>query len=149
MRNYTKADLEELVSCQLENLNAMHDLLSIMKVQNELLHNANKKLKDEISEFKESYPNEIKYGVGLFDKKMMREHKDDWEQLVESKYIIVNKNGLKDMFKQLDENLAFKYEQSLEISKSGDGEQIADESEVDRRITFNACVEIKYLSDTE
>lgn len=56
---YTKADLEELVSCQLENLNAMHDLLSIMKVQNELLHNANKKLKDEISEFKEkhySYP---------------------------------------------------------------------------------------------
>jgi hypothetical protein len=31
----------------------MHDLLNIMKVQNELLHNANKKLKDEISEFKE------------------------------------------------------------------------------------------------
>ncbi len=55
MRNYTKADLEELVSCQLENLNAMHDLLSIMKVQNELLHNANKKLKDEISEFKEKH----------------------------------------------------------------------------------------------
>lgn len=53
MRNYTKADLEELVSCQLENLNAMHDLLSIMKVQNELLHNTNKKLKEEISEFKE------------------------------------------------------------------------------------------------
>lgn len=49
MRNYTKADLEELVSCQLENLNAMHDLLSIMKVQNELLHNTNKKLKEEIS----------------------------------------------------------------------------------------------------
>jgi len=55
MRNYTKADLEELVFCQLENLNAMHDLLSIMKVQNELLHNANKKLKDEISEFKEKH----------------------------------------------------------------------------------------------
>lgn len=50
---YTKADLEELVSCQLENLNAMHDLLSIMKVQNELLHNTNKKLKEEISDFKE------------------------------------------------------------------------------------------------
>lgn len=50
---YTKTDLEELVSCQLENLNAMHDLLSIMKVQNELLHNTNKKLKEEISEFKE------------------------------------------------------------------------------------------------
>lgn len=53
MRNYTKADLEELVYCQLENLNAMHDLLAIMKTQNELLHNANKKLKNEISEFKE------------------------------------------------------------------------------------------------
>lgn len=38
---------------QLENLNAMNDLLSIMKLQNELLHNTNKKLKDEISEFKE------------------------------------------------------------------------------------------------
>ncbi len=50
---YTKADLEELVSRQLENLNAMHDLLSIMKVQNELIHNANKKLKEEISDFKE------------------------------------------------------------------------------------------------
>ena len=48
---YTKADLEELVSHQLENLNAMHDLLRIMKVQNELLENVNKKLSDEISEF--------------------------------------------------------------------------------------------------
>lgn len=52
-RTYTKADLEQIVYSQLENLNAMHDLLNIMKVQNELLHNANKKLKDEISEFKE------------------------------------------------------------------------------------------------
>ncbi|MDO6440219.1 hypothetical protein Q4534_22515 [Cyclobacterium sp. 1_MG-2023] len=50
---YTKADLEQIVYSQLENLNVMHDLLNIMKVQNELLHNANKKLKDEISEFKE------------------------------------------------------------------------------------------------
>lgn len=55
MKHYTKADLEQIVMTQLENLNAMHDLLSIMKVQNELLHNANKKLKDEISEFKEKY----------------------------------------------------------------------------------------------
>lgn len=53
MKRYTKADLEQIVYTQLENLNAMHDLLNIMKVQNELLHNANKKLKDEISEFKE------------------------------------------------------------------------------------------------
>ena len=64
MRRYTKADLERIVSVQLENLNAMHDLLSIMKVQNELIHNANKKLKDEISEFKQKqYPNVRKKSV--------------------------------------------------------------------------------------
>ena len=48
-RRYTKADLEEIVYSQLENLDAMHDLLRIMKVQNELLDNANKKLRQEIS----------------------------------------------------------------------------------------------------
>jgi hypothetical protein len=54
---YTKADLEKIVLTQLENLNGMNDLLSIMKVQNELIHNANKKLRDEISEFKQKqYP---------------------------------------------------------------------------------------------
>lgn len=52
---YTKADLEEIVYRQLENLNAMHDLLRIMKFQNELIENANKKLKDEISEFKDKH----------------------------------------------------------------------------------------------
>ena len=56
-RRYTKVDLEEVVSVQLENLNAMHDLLSIMKHQNELLDSANKKLKDEITDFKQKlYP---------------------------------------------------------------------------------------------
>ncbi len=56
-RRFTKADLEEIVFVQLENLNAMHDLLSIMKHQNELLNNVNKKLKDEISDFKKKiYP---------------------------------------------------------------------------------------------
>jgi regulator of replication initiation timing len=54
-RRYTKSDLEEIVSVQLENLNAMHDLLSIMKHQNELLNSANNKLKDEISEFKDKH----------------------------------------------------------------------------------------------
>ncbi|MFD2567647.1 hypothetical protein [Pseudotenacibaculum haliotis] len=49
---YTKADLEQIVYTQLENLNAMHDLLRIMKHQNELIENANKKLKDEIEDFK-------------------------------------------------------------------------------------------------
>lgn len=53
MKRYTKADLEQIVYTQLQNLDAMHDLLRIMKVQNELLENANKKLSDEISEFKD------------------------------------------------------------------------------------------------
>lgn len=47
MRAYTKADLEQIVLTQLENLNAMNDLLRIMKVQNELLDQVNRKLKDE------------------------------------------------------------------------------------------------------
>jgi len=56
-RRYTKSNLEEIVSVQLENLNAMHDLLSIMKHQNGLLNSANKKLKDEITDFKQKlYP---------------------------------------------------------------------------------------------
>lgn len=36
-RRYTKADLEEIVHKVLNNLNAMHDLLRIMKVQNDLI----------------------------------------------------------------------------------------------------------------
>ncbi|MFC2185700.1 hypothetical protein ACFCT7_00190 [Fulvivirgaceae bacterium LMO-SS25] len=54
-RRYTKADLEQIVYTQLENLDAMHDLLSIMKHQNELLNSANKKLKDEITDFKQKF----------------------------------------------------------------------------------------------
>ena len=53
MLRYTKAELEEIVFTQLENLNAMHDLLALMKHQNELIANANKKLKEEVSEFKQ------------------------------------------------------------------------------------------------
>jgi len=34
-KRYTKADLEEIDYKQLENLNAMHDLLGIMTFQNE------------------------------------------------------------------------------------------------------------------
>ena len=49
---YTKAELEQVVFTQLENLNAIHDLLRIMKLQNELIENANKKLKDEVIDFK-------------------------------------------------------------------------------------------------
>lgn len=60
MKQYTKADLERIVMTQLENLNAIHDLLGIMKLQNELLNNANIKLKDEISEFKDKL---VKYST--------------------------------------------------------------------------------------
>ena len=63
---YTKEQLEEIVFTQLENLNAMNDLLQIMKLQNELIENTNKKLKDEISEFKETF---IKYPSALNKKK--------------------------------------------------------------------------------
>jgi hypothetical protein len=55
MKQYTKSDLENIVMVQLENLNAMNDLISIMKTQNELLDHANKKLKDEISEFRKKH----------------------------------------------------------------------------------------------
>lgn len=49
---YTKADLERIVYTQLENLNAIHDLLRIMKLQNELIESANKKIKEEIIDLK-------------------------------------------------------------------------------------------------
>ena len=52
MKIYKKADLEKVVMAQLENLDAIHDLLRIMKIQNELLHKANKKLEEDLSEFK-------------------------------------------------------------------------------------------------
>ena len=52
-KRYTKADLEQIISVQQENINIMSDLLSILKHQNELLNNTNKKLKDEIVYFKE------------------------------------------------------------------------------------------------
>lgn len=65
---YTKADLEQLVYVQLENLNAIHDLLSIIKTQNELLHNANKKLSEEISGYKYAqYPRPKRKSVGNTD----------------------------------------------------------------------------------
>ncbi len=56
---YTKAQLEQIVYTQLENLNAIHDLLRIMKVQNELIDNANKKLRDEVIDFKKR----VNYGT--------------------------------------------------------------------------------------
>ncbi len=57
---YTKADLERVVYTQLDNLNTIHDLLRVMKLQNELIENANKKLKDEIIDFKKK----VNYSTG-------------------------------------------------------------------------------------
>lgn len=57
---YTKADLEKVVYTQLDNLNAIHDLLRVMKLQNELIESANKKLKDEIIDFKKR----VNYSTG-------------------------------------------------------------------------------------
>ena len=48
----TKSDLENILYKQLENLNAMHDLLGIMKFQNDLIHNINQTLREEIGQFK-------------------------------------------------------------------------------------------------
>jgi hypothetical protein len=52
-KRYTKADLEQIVYKQLDNLNAMHDLLRIMKVQKDLIQNINQTLREEIGQFKE------------------------------------------------------------------------------------------------
>lgn len=60
-RAYTKSQLEALIFSQLENLNEMNDLISMMCHQNELLKKANKKLKEEITDFKEC---QIKYPTG-------------------------------------------------------------------------------------
>ncbi len=66
MARYTKAQLEKIVFTQLENLEAMNDLLKIMKLQNDLISNANQKLSDEISDFKETF---VKYPTALQRKK--------------------------------------------------------------------------------
>ena len=58
-KRYTKSDLEEIVYKQLENLNAMHDLLGIMKYQNDLIKNINHTLSKEIVHFKEQQVMEI------------------------------------------------------------------------------------------
>lgn len=52
-KKYKKADLEELIYLQLENLNAVHDLISILKHQNDLLEGVNGKLKDELLNFRQ------------------------------------------------------------------------------------------------
>lgn len=50
-KKYKKADLEELISLQLENLNGVHDLVSIMRYQNDLLEQVNGSFKTEVLRF--------------------------------------------------------------------------------------------------
>ncbi|GHC60963.1 hypothetical protein [Ulvibacter litoralis] len=47
-KRYTKADLEAIVYEQLTNLDAMHDLLRIMKTQNELIEQLSKRLQEQV-----------------------------------------------------------------------------------------------------
>ena len=68
-KRYTKSDLEGIVSVKLENLNAMHGLLSMMKHQNELLEKANKKLKDEVSDFEQKVSQVTKKAEQIVRKK--------------------------------------------------------------------------------
>ncbi|MFC0186629.1 hypothetical protein [Pseudarcicella hirudinis] len=53
--------MEEFIYSQLEDLNAMNNLISIMHHQNDLLKKVNKKLKEEITAFKER---QMKYPAG-------------------------------------------------------------------------------------
>ncbi len=62
-KRYTKAELEEIVYKQLDNLNAMHDLLSILKFQNDLIQNISRTLREEIGQFKEDQVMYPKRGV--------------------------------------------------------------------------------------
>ncbi|AUC14911.1 hypothetical protein BTO06_07065 [Tenacibaculum sp. SZ-18] len=62
-RKYTKGQLEQVVHTQLDNLNAIHDIIRIMKLQNELIKSVNKKLKDEALDFKKR----VNYGTGKFE----------------------------------------------------------------------------------
>lgn len=67
MPRYTKAQLEEIVYTQLENLNAIHDLIRIIKEQNTLLHKANRRLEDEMDSLRlKSYNTTKRNGKSSF-----------------------------------------------------------------------------------
>ncbi len=50
---YTKEHLEQIVLTQLDNLEAMNDLIASMKKQTELVTKINKKLEDELNGVKD------------------------------------------------------------------------------------------------
>ncbi|SKB99316.1 hypothetical protein [Dyadobacter psychrophilus] len=49
---YTKAHLERIVFAQLDNIEAMNDLLITVKAQTEMIQKANKILEKEVEKFK-------------------------------------------------------------------------------------------------
>jgi len=57
---YTKEHLEQIVLTQLDNLEAMNDLIASMKKQTELVTKINKKLEDEMNGVKKL----VQYGTG-------------------------------------------------------------------------------------
>ncbi len=66
MARYTKAQLEKIVYTQHENLEAMHDLLKIMKFQTDLIKNVNEKVSKDMTGIKDTF---AKYPTALQRKK--------------------------------------------------------------------------------
>ncbi|NOQ76128.1 MAG: hypothetical protein GQ574_29265 [Crocinitomix sp.] len=66
MQRYTKAQLEKIVLTQHENLEAMHDLLKIMKFQTDLIKNVNQKVSTDLKGIQNSF---AKYPTALQRKK--------------------------------------------------------------------------------
>lgn len=50
MGKYTKAELEEIIAVQWENLTATYDLVRLLKERNELLERANEELREMLVE---------------------------------------------------------------------------------------------------
>ncbi len=66
MQRYTKAQLEKIVLTQHENLEAMHDLLKIMKFQTNLIKTVNEKVTKDMKGIQDSF---AKYPTALQRKK--------------------------------------------------------------------------------
>lgn len=66
MARYTKEQLEKIVYTQHENLEAMHDLLQLMKLQTDLIKSVNKKVTKDMIGIKNTF---AKYPTALQRKK--------------------------------------------------------------------------------
>lgn len=65
-QRYTKAQLEKIVLTQHENLEAMHNLLKIMKFQTNLINNVNQKVSADMKGIQDTF---AKYPTALERKK--------------------------------------------------------------------------------